>query len=271
MLLMNTLFAHATAMPSQQHAVFCPVLYTLTLFRDEDKRTVELGYSAGRLLERLLQQPGEVIERDTLVAYAWADRVVGPGSLNQQVYTLRKILGDEKNLQIIQTVPRRGYRLNPTFVIELSTLANKPQATTPATVPAPEPVSASPASAPAGFFAGLRRQLVAIGTITIAVAGYVFTQPVPELYASVQKVGASTVMYVDQQEPQVQQLIDTTRTLSDRLLRLSEHPVELAIVGNANGNYQVYCSLNTGQHHVLNLHRNEIQSVSDARLRSCVE
>ena len=108
MLLMNTLFAHATAMHSQQHAVFCPVLYTLTLFRDEEKRTVELGYSAGRLLERLLQQPGEVIERDTLVAYAWADRVVGPGSLNQQVYTLRKILGDEKNLQIIQTVPRRG-------------------------------------------------------------------------------------------------------------------------------------------------------------------
>ena len=47
--------------------------------------------------------------------------------------------------------------------VELSTLANKPQATTPATVPAPEPVSASPASAPAGFFAGLRRQLVAIG------------------------------------------------------------------------------------------------------------
>ena len=61
-------------------------------------------------VERLLQQPGEVIERDTLVAYAWADRVVGPGSLNQQVYTLRKILGDEKNLQIIQTVLQQHHK-----------------------------------------------------------------------------------------------------------------------------------------------------------------
>ena len=55
-------------MHSQQHAVFCPVLYTLTLFRDEEKRTVELGYSAGRLLERLLQQHAELQESNILLS-----------------------------------------------------------------------------------------------------------------------------------------------------------------------------------------------------------
>ena len=49
------------------------------------------------------------------------------------------------------------------------------------------------------------------------------------------------------------------------------HAMSWQTIGNANGDYQVYCSLHTGQHHVLNLHRNEIHSVSDARLRSCVD
>ena len=63
---MNTFDANMKTGHSQQHALFCPVLYTLTLFKDEEKRTVELGFSGGRLLERLLQEPGQVIDRDTL-------------------------------------------------------------------------------------------------------------------------------------------------------------------------------------------------------------
>ena len=260
---MNTLDANMKTGHSQQHALFCPVLYTLTLFKDEDKRTVELGFSGGRLLERLLQEPGQVIDRDTLVSYAWKDRVVGPGSLNQQVYTLRKILGDEKNLQIIQTVPRRGYRLNPTFAIERSRL-EKPAPQAPLATPE------QPSVAPAPALSGMRRRFMAITAIAVAAAGYFFALPSPELYASMQKVGTNTVMYVDQQEPQVKELIRTTRVLSERMIHLSEHPIELAIVGSANGEYQIYCSLQSGQHHVLKLHRDDIQSISDARLRDCV-
>ena len=263
---MNTPSANMKTGHSQQHALFCPVLYTLTLFKDEDERTVELGFSAGRLLERLLQEPGQVIDRETLVAYAWSDRVVGPGSLNQQVYTLRKILGDEKNLQIIQTVPRRGYRLNPTFSIERSSLASATLQAPLVTGQAPEQPCAEPAQAPSG----MRRRFMAVTAIAVAVAGYFFALPSPELYASMQKVGANTVMYVDQQEPQVQELIKTTRVISERMIHLSNQPVELAIVGSANGEYQIYCSLQSGRHHVLKLHRDDIQNISDARLRDCV-
>ena len=82
----------------------------------EDDRRIELGYAGSRVLERLLLNPGEVVSRDELLEYGWTDRVVSQGSLNQQIYVLRQILGDEKSRQIIQTLPRRGYRFNPEFI-----------------------------------------------------------------------------------------------------------------------------------------------------------
>jgi DNA-binding winged helix-turn-helix (wHTH) protein len=57
-----------------------------------------------------------VVTREELLGYAWADRVVSQGSLNQQIYVLRQILGDEKGRQIIQTLPRRGYLFNPDYI-----------------------------------------------------------------------------------------------------------------------------------------------------------
>src|SRR5690606_40248882 len=91
------------------HAHFHAELYQLVLHRPGGEEKVDLGFSGSRLLERLLRVPGEVVPRDELLAHAWSDRVVGQGSLNQQVYTLRQVLGDEKNREIIQTLPRRGY------------------------------------------------------------------------------------------------------------------------------------------------------------------
>ena len=77
---------------------------------------IELGYAGSRVLERLLRSPGEVVSREELLEYGWTDRVVSQGSLNQQIYVLRQILGDEKGRQIIQTLPRRGYLFNPEFI-----------------------------------------------------------------------------------------------------------------------------------------------------------
>ncbi|WP_414058459.1 winged helix-turn-helix domain-containing protein [Pseudomonas sp. HR96] len=94
-------------------AQFDSQLYQLELRNPGGLRRVDLGYAGSRVLERLLQQPGEVISRMELLRYAWADRVVSQGSLSQQIYTLRQLLGDEKQRRIIQTLPRRGYLLNP--------------------------------------------------------------------------------------------------------------------------------------------------------------
>lgn len=108
-------------------ATFYPSLYQLTLVRDGIEEKVDLGYSGGRLLERLLRTPGDVVDRDELMRHAWSDRVVGQGSLNQQIYTLRQILGDEKDRMIIQTLPRRGYLINPTSIEDVNaTTAREP-------------------------------------------------------------------------------------------------------------------------------------------------
>lgn len=97
-------------------ARFYPALYQLTLVKGGVEEKVDLGFSGSRLLERLVRNPGEVVDRDDLMSHAWSGRVVGQGSLNQQIYTLRQILADESEREIIQTLPRRGYLLNPKYV-----------------------------------------------------------------------------------------------------------------------------------------------------------
>lgn len=98
-------------------AYFSPALFRLTICKDGAEERVNLGFAGSRLLERLLQNPGELVERDELLDFAWTGRVVSQGSLNQQVYTLRKLLSDIDS-EIIQTVPRRGYMLNAQYLVE---------------------------------------------------------------------------------------------------------------------------------------------------------
>lgn len=129
---------------------FYPTRFQLQLASGEQR--IDLGYSGSRLLERLLQTPGEVVTREQLLQFAWADRVVGQGSLNQQVYVLRQVLGDEKERQIIQTLPRRGYLINPQYLLNTAATpgsnqpADNPQAaapvtaTNPPTAPSAEPL-----------------------------------------------------------------------------------------------------------------------------------
>lgn len=98
------------------HAYFYPSIYKLLVVDESRKQKFDLGYAGSRLLERLLEFAGDAVGREDLIAYAWPERVVGQGSLNQQIYTLRQILGDEKSRKIIQTLPRRGYLFHPDFV-----------------------------------------------------------------------------------------------------------------------------------------------------------
>lgn len=126
-------------------ARFYPALYQLTLIKNGIEEKVDLGFSGSRLLERLVRNPGEVVDRDELMSHAWSGRVVGQGSLNQQIYTLRQILADESEREIIQTLPRRGYLINPHFVdisLEATPVVESPLPKP--TTSTPELVAASP-------------------------------------------------------------------------------------------------------------------------------
>ncbi len=64
------------------------------------------------VLVHLLEHAGEVATRDALQDAIWGDVVVGDDSLTNAIIKLRKAFGDDaRNPRLIETIPKRGYRL----------------------------------------------------------------------------------------------------------------------------------------------------------------
>ena len=59
----------------------------------------------------LIEANGEIVDREVFYHRLWPDVVVEESNLNQAIARLRKQLGDSGAESIIETVPRRGYRL----------------------------------------------------------------------------------------------------------------------------------------------------------------
>jgi len=79
------------------------------LFREG--RHIPLTPKAFEVLLALVESPGHVIEKNDLIKKVWPDTFVEEVNLAKNVYSLRKILGDDNsNGEYIETIPRRGYR-----------------------------------------------------------------------------------------------------------------------------------------------------------------
>jgi non-specific serine/threonine protein kinase len=72
----------------------------------QDGRAVAVGPRAFELLVALVEQAGDLVTKDELLARVWPKVVVEENNLQVQVSSLRKILGPAA----IATVPGRGYR-----------------------------------------------------------------------------------------------------------------------------------------------------------------
>src|SRR5688572_26571192 len=69
----------------------------------------------------LVQNRERVVEKEEVLRRVWPDAVVEESNLAQNIFTLRKALGDTpEGARFIATVPRRGYR----FVAEVTTVPN---------------------------------------------------------------------------------------------------------------------------------------------------
>ena len=72
---------------------------------------VPLTRKAFETLSLLVQNSGRVLEKEEMMKSIWPDRFVGEATLAQNVFTLRRVLGERPNqAHYIETVPRRGYR-----------------------------------------------------------------------------------------------------------------------------------------------------------------
>lgn len=84
---------------------------TISLERREaflDGRPLRVGGRAFEILSVLMQADGRIVSKNELITQVWPDTVVEENNLQVQISSLRKLLGEK---ELIQTVPRRGYRL----------------------------------------------------------------------------------------------------------------------------------------------------------------
>lgn len=132
-------------------------LYEFSGFRlDTRERTLRRGSEIVPLqpktidvLSALVERAGEVITKSDLMEAVWAGSFVEESNLTQSIYTLRRTLGE----QLIETLPRRGYR----FVAPVTA------------------VTKSPAEKPAGFFRSRILVIAAIAVLLIIVPAAIFT------------------------------------------------------------------------------------------------
>ena len=72
------------------------------------RERVPLGSKAFDVLTFLVSRAGEIVTKPELFAAVWAESFVEEGALSQQIFTLRKALGDKADY--IVTAPGQGYR-----------------------------------------------------------------------------------------------------------------------------------------------------------------
>jgi DNA-binding winged helix-turn-helix (wHTH) protein/predicted negative regulator of RcsB-dependent stress response len=73
-------------------------------------RLVPLPAKAVSTLLVLVRMSGHVVEKDVLMNEVWPDEIVEENNLAQNVFILRRALGETDLSKYIETVPRRGYR-----------------------------------------------------------------------------------------------------------------------------------------------------------------
>ena len=76
------------------------------------KPNFRLGLKSVELIKTLSSKPGEVFSKDSLIESIWPNTIVTDDALARSISRLRKSLNDDaKSPRIIETVPKRGYRL----------------------------------------------------------------------------------------------------------------------------------------------------------------
>ena len=79
--------------------------------RTVDGKAVDLRSQSAEVLSVLAARPGEIVSKDALMQAVWPDTFVTDDSLTQCIADIRRALADDGHV-IVETLPKRGYRLN---------------------------------------------------------------------------------------------------------------------------------------------------------------
>lgn len=75
-----------------------------------DGQPLAITARAFDVLVALLERAGHTVEKDELLRTVWPDTIVEEANLTQQIFNVRKLLGQTDDVPYITNVPRRGYR-----------------------------------------------------------------------------------------------------------------------------------------------------------------
>lgn len=112
-------YGHQQHKPSKSHSRRDRLVYEFGPFRiDVGERVlfrnrvpVALTSKAFETLLTLVRNSGQVVSKEDLMNSVWPDTIVEENNLNQNISTVRKVLGEGfDGKPYIETVPRRGYR-----------------------------------------------------------------------------------------------------------------------------------------------------------------
>src|SRR5678816_1169268 len=83
--------------------------------------TISLTPKATDLLALLVENAGQLLEKEELLKAIWPDTFVEEGNVSQAIFQLRRALGDNRSTpKYIETVTRRGYRfISPVRLLDL--------------------------------------------------------------------------------------------------------------------------------------------------------
>lgn len=79
--------------------------------RTVEGKAVDLRSQSAEVLYVLAARPGEIVSKDVLMQAVWPDTFVTDDSLTQCIADIRRAFGDDGHV-IVETFPKRGYRLN---------------------------------------------------------------------------------------------------------------------------------------------------------------
>ena len=83
--------------------------------RDGSGHPVHLRRQSSEVLSYLVHRLGETVSKDDLFENVWAKTAVTDDSLSQCIADIRRTLNDADH-SIVQTLPKKGYRLVPTYL-----------------------------------------------------------------------------------------------------------------------------------------------------------
>jgi|SRR5215467_3634258 len=173
-------------MGPSRHAPVQFGLYEVDLDDGEVRKSgvrIKVQHQPFKVLQVLLEHPGELVTREQLHARIWRDTSYGDfdQAVNVAVAKLRTALGDSaENPRFIETVPRRGYR----FIAPVHTEAVTAELSLyTAAKPGSEEISIKPPKPPQRLRVRIRVAFaVAIGVVAVAVASIFLVRPAQKTY-----------------------------------------------------------------------------------------